>query len=43
MTTKDLMYLLFALIALYFTQCDLIDEYKWYKFMDRIFFLGKRE
>ena len=43
MTTKDIMYLLLALIVLYITQWDLKDEYEWYKFMDHIFFLGERE
>ena len=43
MTTKDIMYLLLALIVLYFTQWDLRDEYEWDKFIDHIFFLGKRE
>lgn len=43
MTLKDLMYLLFAIIVLYFTQQYWRDDYKLDKFIDSTFFLGKRE
>lgn len=43
MTLKDFMYLLFALIVLYFTQWDLREDHEWDKFIDHMFFLGERK
>ena len=43
MTTKDFMYLLFAIIVFYFSHLDLRDDYELEKSIDHTFFLGERE